>query len=580
MMILTGIFSCSRIPLDEEITRQDLYQHIEFLAGDSLRGRHPGTPEDKVAAEYIARVFEQSGLELLYQEGLQPFEVVTHIEAGENNQFLFQNQALHLNEDFIPLSFSASARVSSKVVFAGYGLKIEDESAPRDDYKNMNVEGNIVLILRGAPEGLDDRFSTYTGLRSKAITAKDLGASGVIFVSGPGFDPEDNLPGLDKPEGKLVLPVVQVTRKAANKLLAHHQVTVEALERSSNTAGISTSFVLDPEITLQTDVQTNSNQTYNVVAQLTANPEYPYLVIGAHYDHLGFGGMGTGSRMPDTSAIHHGADDNASGVAAMLEIAQKLAAKKDSLHTNFLFAAFGAEEMGLLGSRHLVNELPIPDTLIHAMINIDMVGRLKEDRSLQVGGVGTSLQADSLLTLLNKDYDFSLGLSPEGYGPSDHSSFYGRNIPVFFYSTGAHVDYHTPNDTVGAINFQGLAEVSRYIYDLAFTLSNEKISLTFREAGPKMPSGDYNRQKLKVTLGIMPDFSGVEKRGLRADLVIPDKPADKAGMESGDIIVAMDGMPVGDIYEYMERLNKLKPGQIITVEVIRKEQRKVLIVKL
>ncbi len=151
---------------------------------------------------------------------------------------------------------------------------------------------------------------------------------------------------------------------------------------------------------------------------------------------------------------------------------------------------------------------------------------------------------------------------------------------MLFYSTGAHIDYHTPNDTVGAINLNGLVDVTQFIYDLVFKLSSENVCLTFQEAGPKVPDGDYNRRELKVTLGIMPDFSGVEKRGLRADLVIKGKPADKAGMKSGDVIVALDGMPVGDIYEYMERLNKLKPGQIITVEVIRDEEKKVLIVQL
>ncbi len=407
-----------------------------------------------------------------------------------------------------------------------------------------------------------------------------MGAAGVIFVSGPRFDANDELLQMDKPEGRLDIPVIQIKREIADKIFSANNTTVKKLETELYQKQSPISFNTHKKIFLQTDIESDPKKTYNIVAELINNEDAKYIVIGAHYDHLGFGGLGTGSRNPNVNAIHYGADDNASGVASMLEIAQKLASKKDSLNTNFLFVAFGAEEMGLLGSKHFTNNLPVPDSLISAMINIDMVGRLRDDRSLQIGGIGTSAEGDSIVQRLNSTYNFKLGLSQEGYGPSDHSSFYSKDIPVFFYSTGAHIDYHTPNDTVGAINFKGLVDVSNYIYDLAFNLSINETQLTFREAGPKIPDGDYNRRELKVTLGIMPDFSGVEKRGLRADLVIKGKPADKAGMKSGDIIVAIDGLPVGDVYEYMERLNKLKAGQIITVEVIRDDEKKVLIVQL
>jgi len=580
IFILIGAFSCVRISLSPEITRQDLFKHIDFLSGDSLKGRFPGTDEDRLAAEYIADILDYSGLELLYDKGLQKFEVVSKIKAGENNRLHFHQKDSRLNKDFIPLSYSASAEIKTEVVLVGYGLQIDDENFQYNDYSNVNIRGKTALILRGAPDHLQDKFSSYTGLRSKAITAKDQGASAVIFVSGPQFDKTDELLSLDKPEGKLPIPVIQIKREVADQMLSKQNLTIAQLEKSFNEPQSSSSFNLQTEVLIKTDIQAKVNESYNIVAQLVQDIQYPYIVIGAHYDHLGFGGQGTGSRMPDTSAIHNGADDNASGVAAMLEIAQKLALHKDSLKTNFLFVAFGAEEMGLLGSKHFVTHLPVADSLISAMINIDMVGRLKNDRSLQIGGVGTSVEADSIIKSINKEYRFKLGLSPEGYGPSDHSSFYGINIPVFFHSTGAHIDYHTPNDTVGAVNFDGLVDISRFIYELAYNLSAQQVNLTFQEAGPKKPAGDYNRRELKVTLGIMPDFSGVEKQGLRADLVIKGKPADKAGMKSGDIIVAMNGMPVGDIYEYMERLNKLKPGQIITVEVIREKERKVLIVQL
>ncbi|MFP4025291.1 MAG: M20/M25/M40 family metallo-hydrolase [Thiohalospira sp.] len=582
IVILTGLSSCTTTTLNSEITETNLFKHIDFLASDSLKGRFPGTDEDRVAAEYIASTFSQTGLDLFFGNGLQEFEITTEIEAGKNNRLQFNEELFRLRDDYMPISFSASDSIEAEVVFVGYGFNINEKELKWNNYENINVKDKIVLILRGEPQNdeLDFSFSLYSGLRTKAITAKDMGAAGVIFVSGPQFDENDELLLLDKPEGKLDIPVIQIKRDIANKLLMNKNTTIERLEKLINKNQSPNSFNTGKNILLQTDVQTNPRQTFNVAAQLTTGKNNRYIVIGAHYDHLGFGGHGTGSRMPNTKDVHYGADDNASGVAALLEIAQKLASKKDSLNNNFIFVAFGAEEMGLIGSKHFVNNLPVADSLILAMINIDMVGRLRQDRSLQIGGTGTSLEADSILHLLNTKYNFKLGLSEEGYGPSDHSSFYSKDIPVFFYSTGAHIDYHTSNDTIGAINFDGLVEVTNFIYDLAFNLSSQNVTLTFSEAGPKSPGGDFNRREMKVSLGIMPDFSGVEKRGLRADLVIKGKPADKAGMESGDIIVAMDGLPVGDVYEYMERLNQFKPGQIITVEVIRNEEKKVLIIQL
>ena len=579
-LIINIAQSCNTNKVQPEITKDELYNHIKFLASDSLKGRYPGTPEDKVAAEYIATNLKNSGLELMFNDGLQPFEITTELKTGDNNLLAIDGKEFEVNKDFIPVMFTANDTVEANVVFVGYGFLIEQGNNKWNDYENVDVKDKWVLILRGEPEETEEPFpfSMYSGLRSKAITAKDQGAVGVIFVSGKKFDEEDELIELSKPEGELDIPVIQVKRKVANLIIKDNGKTITEIESELNIGNHS--FLSNTNVKCQTDVITQHKETYNVAAKLIVNPDFKYIVIGGHYDHLGFGGQGTGTRAPGVHEIHYGADDNASGVTSMLEIAEKLASKKDSLKTNFLFAAFGAEEMGLLGSKYFVNNLPFPDSLIKAMINIDMVGRMKEDKSLQVGGVGTSVEGDSLLTALNKNYNFKLGFSQEGYGPSDHSSFYTKDIPVFFFSTGAHVDYHTPGDSLRNINFEGLLEATDYIYDFAFDLSSNNQNLTYQEAGPKAPEGNVRNKNLKVTLGIMPDFSGVEKRGLRADIVMKDKPAYKAGMKDGDVITAIDGHPVGDVYEYMERLTKLKSGQIITVEVIRGENKEVLIVQL
>jgi len=580
--ILVNIVSCESKKQNPEITTEELFKHIEFLASDSLKGRYPGTAEDKVAATYIAREFKNAGLETLFNDGLQMFEIQSKIKLSENNWLKVNNELFVVGEDFAPISFSASQQLNAGIVFAGYGFEIKSDSQEWNDYQNIDVAGKWVLILRGEPEieNGNINFSEYNSLRSKAILAKDKGAAGVIFVSGKYFDESDALISLDNPEGKINIPVIQVKRNIADKLFMLVNKTTESIENQVKESKQALNFVIPSTLDCQTDIVSQSNQTFNVVSQLLINPDFEYIVIGAHYDHLGFGGPGTGSRNPNTYAIHYGADDNASGTSALIEIAEKLNSIRDSLRNNFLFVAFGAEEMGLVGSKHFVNNLPISDTLIKAMINIDMVGRMRSERNLQIGGIGTSAEGKALIESINQEYKLKLGLSPEGYGPSDHSSFYAKNIPVFFFSTGPHIDYHTPGDSLGNINIPGIREASYFIYDLAYKLGVSDQPLNYQEAGPKIPNGDYNRRKYKVTLGIMPDFSGVEKRGLRADLVINDKPAYKAGMQNGDIITAIDGKPVTDVYEYMERLSHLKAGQIITVEVIRNSEKHVLIVQL
>jgi aminopeptidase YwaD len=572
-------FNCTS-QIQTQLTKDELRDHLQFLASDSLKGRYPGTSEDVLAAKYIANDLKNNGLELLFNEGLQSFEITTNLETGENNSLTINDVKFLINKDFTPIVFNSNNKLKAEVVFVGYGFIIEQGDESWNDYASVDVKDKWVLILRGEPEKAKESFpfSMFSGLRSKAITAKDQGAAGIIFVSGKQFDEEDKLIDLSKPEGEIDIPVIQVTRKVANLILETKGTTIENIEPKLIVD--DQSFLTETFLDCQTDILTSYAQTYNVAAQLLINANYEYIVIGGHYDHLGFGGQGTGTRAPGVHAIHYGADDNASGVASMLELAEKLVSKKDSLKNNFLFVAFGAEEMGLIGSKYFVNNLPVSDSLIKTMINLDMLGRMKDDRSVQIGGVGTSIEGESLLDSLNSNYNFKLGFSQEGYGPSDHSSFYSKDIPVFFFSTGAHTDYHTPGDSIGNINFEGLLEASNYIYDFTFKLSSEELNLTYQEAGPKIPSGNARNKRLKVSLGIMPDFSGVVKTGLRADIVIKGKPADKAGLKSGDIIVAIDGNPVGDIYEYMERLAKLKSGQIITVEIIREEKKEVFIVQL
>jgi hypothetical protein len=324
------------------------------------------------------------------------------------------------------------------------------------------------------------------------------------------------------------------------------------------------------------------NNTRNVVMILPGEDEKlkdEYIIIGAHFDHIGMGGPGSPSRVPDTVAVHHGADDNASGVSMMLELAEKFAHTKGSHKRSIIFIAFTGEEVGMLGSKYFVENPGIDLTRVNAMINLDMVGRLNDSTRVQISGVGTAAGLRELINSENDSSIIKLTFLDEGYGPSDHSSFYIKNIPVLFCWTGSHLDYHTPSDTYDKLNYKGMVSLSSLIFSVAENLASAPERLQFREAGPKVDTRRTMRKKM-ITLGIMPDFAGNVKNGLRADAVDPGKPADLGGMKKGDIITAINGKTVNNIYDYMSRMGQLKHGETINIEILRGSNKMVLLIQL
>jgi aminopeptidase YwaD len=277
-------------------------------------------------------------------------------------------------------------------------------------------------------------------------------------------------------------------------------------------------------------------------------------------------------------AIHNGADDNASGVAGIIEISEKFWTDDNMPKRTIVVVAFGAEEMGLIGSKYFVENPLIDLDKVVAMFNLDMIGRLNDEHSIAVGGTGTSFETEDILNSHLEDYDLKASFSKEGFGPSDHASFYAEDIPVFFITTGAHGDYHTPRDDTDAINFEGQKLVSDFSWALIMDVANRDSALIYQEAGSK--SRPESRMRFKVTLGIVPDFTNTDVVGLGVGGVRSGGPAEKAGLQKGDVIVAMEGLEVGNIYDYMARLKKLEKGQIITVDVMRGEERKVFLVQL
>jgi len=568
-----------------KITASELSGHIGFLASDSLKGRKPGTSESKIAAQYISDEFSQAGLKKLGKDGFQYFEIKSGLKIGDNS-LLIDGSVAEFKKDFTVLAYSESANINSGVIFAGYGIEMQDEKTKWNDYQAIDVKGKWVLILRGHPE-LDQRSSAFEAFaddRAKVLTAKDKGASGVILVSPVKMDDKDELIPLQmgRSDVKSGLPVIQISREVANRILSKSTKSIEELEKSLNEKKQSLSFDCNSVISAKTEIEFQMVKIQNVVALLEGNDpklKKEFIVIGAHYDHLGFGGKNSGSRTPDTIAVHNGADDNASGVASMIEIAEYLASVKKKLKRSVLFIAFDAEEEGLLGSQYFANNPLVDIKQVKAMLNFDMVGRLNpETKELSIGGTGTSLEWETILNTLQQKSDMKFSYSKEGFGPSDHANFYSIDIPVLFFSSGVHGDYHTPLDDLELINTKGQEGISILGAEIVFQLASQKENLTFQEAGPKTRTG--GRNGMKVKLDIMPNFGSSENNGVRVDGVTKDGIAYKAGILKGDVLTGINGEKILNIYDYMNRLKKFKPGDRISIDVLRGTENKVFIVDL
>ena len=580
LLSICFLLSCGKF--NPSVNIKDIRKNVSYLASDSLKGRKSGTIYDQLAAGYILQKFINAGLTPMYDNGIQKFTLITSAELGPGNSMMIDDKVIEPNKDFLPYSFSANTEVTGEVVFCGYGFNFRNDSVQWNDYSGLDVKGKWVILLKGDPDfnKTISAFAGYSDERVKVLTASDLQVAGVIFTGGPEYSEKDELSPLffDKNSSRYPIPVIQVTRSVADLMLSKSGKTIADAEKEINTNLKSTGFGIPAKVTAKVNVVFNEVESGNVVAYIPGTDSIlkdEYIVVGAHYDHLGTGGPGSGSRVPDTTAIHNGADDNASGVASVIELAEKFASGKQN-RRSIIFAAFGAEEMGIIGSKAFTKNPPVSLNKTVAMFNFDMVGRLDSASTLSIGGSGTSAEAETMLRELNTG--FNLAFSPEGYGPSDHASFYIENIPVFFISTGSHGDYHTPADDADSINYEGMKKIIDYIYLSVNEVSNRNERLSFREAGPKVQRGRAAR--FKVTLGIMPDYAGLENRGLRIDAVTKGKPAELGGMKKGDIIIAIEGKKTGNIYDYMNRLKELKAGQRISVDILRDNREMVLIVQL
>lgn len=586
-VLLATSFAVSAQQQDRDPNPSRLQQHVSYLASDALDGRRTGTAGANDAARYIAGEFSRVGLRppggggtrrpsRLMARYLQTFPYVAGVELGPQNELIATRNetqvALKIRQDWMPLGFSANTAVPSiPAVFVGYGITAADLNY--NDYSNEKVFGKVVIALSGTPDGDNPhgRFARYEGVRWKAIAARNAGAKALLIVAREEDFTRDGLARLrhDNSAGDAGIPVIAISRQAMEKLLENNPLSeIEQAAKSKSDAAYS---AIGWSMSVTTNVVRKETPAYNVVGVLEGSDpvlKKENIIIGAHYDHLGRGGEGSGSLAPRSGEIHHGADDNASGTAGLIELARVFNAQRPRLKRTVIFIAFGGEEEGLLGSNYYVNHPLTPLSNTVAMINMDMIGRMK-DSKLTIGGVGTAKEWRDIIGQKN---DFALTLNEDGFGPSDHSSFYSKQVPVLFFFTGTHTDYHKPSDTFEKINYNDQARILSLVARIVRDLDGAEKRLTYTtaksDATPR--TGGF-----RVYLGTIPNY-GEGNNGLLIDGVREGSPAEKAGIKAGDRIVKIGEREIKNVYDYTFALGELKAGQEYVFEVMRGTEKVIL----
>jgi hypothetical protein len=509
--------------------RARLEEDLIYLSDDKLEGRLPGTEGERLASEYIAARFKSLNLKPAGDSGsyFQSFPFWSDGEVSGDAKLELSGKTLRLGEDFYPLPYASSADLSGKkIVDAGYG--IEAPELERNDYAKLKCKGKVLLINCSSPDGVHphSKFAKYNDLGERLALAAKKGAAAVLL-----YNEDPNLPD----------PSSRFRRLGGGPLPAVF-LTASGKAALGNKAKLGL---------LRYQLREVRQQGRNVAAFLDHGAART-LVIGAHYDHLGYGD--DGSRHRGEPAIHNGADDNASGTAALLELARYYANQDLYRNHNYLFVAFSAEEKGLIGSKYFADHSPIPLASLNYMLNMDMVGRLSESLSLAISGVGTSPAWPKALAAI-QCYGMTTKTSESGVGPSDHTSFYLKDIPVLHFFTGTHSDYHLPSDDSDKINFEGLSLVTAYIASLINELDDEG-KLAFSKT---QDASDAPRPRFSVTMGIMPDYV-FDGEGVKIDAVTEGRPASAAGIQAGDVLIQLGERKIRDVNSYMEALSQFKKG--------------------
>jgi aminopeptidase YwaD len=553
-----AILSCllSTAAFAADISPQRYLDNIKYLSSDELKGRGNDMPELQKAARYVAAQFTACGLQPVNGSYFQKYSATVGIEAGSENKLSGYVNGV----DFQVLGVSDSGKFSGSVAFAGYGISW----APHyDDYAGLDATGKVVLVLRGAPQDSKE-FADKTRFVEKALTAKAHGAVALLVVNKASDDPFLSFQA-DAVIEHLGIPVLQVKRAVAEKLLG--PAKLDDLQAAIDKDFSNHSRALTARLEGQTDIIRRTREIENVTAMLPGDdPQLKSEVIafGAHYDHLGLGGRD--SLAPDkTGQIHHGADDNASGTAGLIELG---CAMHDVKHRrSLLFLAFSGEELGLFGSAAYVKSPLIPLEKTEVMLNMDMIGRVK-DHKLFIGDVGTAAEFQGILEEEAKSGNLKIEYSKTGTDSSDHLSFALKQVPSLFFFSGLHADYHKPSDTWDKIDAQSAADVLRLVERVALHLDQLAVRPKFvRVEEPPRPvgggGGGYG-----PWFGSIPDM-GDSENGVKFADVRAGSPAEKAGLKPGDVMVAWNGREIKNLYDFTHELQNSKVGDKVTVTVMR-----------
>jgi Zn-dependent M28 family amino/carboxypeptidase len=565
--------------------------HVQTLASEKFDGRMAGSQGERLAAEYIARELKRIGAQPLpgAKDVFQPFEFTAGTKDGGSLITVTPQGAaprtFKTTDHVQALSFSDSNEVSGEVVFAGYGLVVpENQNFGYDSYVGLDVKDKIVVVLRYFPEDADQKtraiLARYSDLRYKAMAARQRGAKAIIVVTGP-----------RSPNAGATVPMTFDTALAGSGLVATSisgevgralfaaappDKSLEEAQKSLDTGNPhATGFAIpNLTVTVKAAVQRETQTGRNVLAYLpasgpTTGVEKPWIAVGAHYDHLGRGGNGNSlASKEEAGRIHHGADDNASGTAAVLAIAEALS--KENRRRHVLLAFWSAEEIGLIGSTAFVNKPAVPLEQIAAYLNFDMVGRMV-DNKLTLQATGTSPVWNRIIEQANVAAGFDLVLQPDPYQPTDVATFNGVSVPALSFFTSTHTDYHRPSDTAEKINYEDLDRIVEFAARIVNNVDDTPDAPQFTKVEQQTQAG--GRGGVRVFTGTIPDYA-TNVKGLLLGGVIGGGPAEQAGLQKGDVVIEIAGQSIANIYDYTYALELLKVGEPVKIVFMRGTERR------
>lgn len=589
--LVFGFIGIGHAEIKRDSAVERMRADLQFLTSDECEGRGPGTDGINKAADHIAAAFRAAGLKPGGKDGgyFQPFQLRGPAKPPKIAMSLRGPNGIQIplsDDDYAALGMTGGGKVSGELVFIGHS--VANEKVAYDDFKGLDLEGKIAVMLRRVPRYTGDKrfaddsvMQEVVALAKKVENAEKNKAAAVLLIndkstlvdsgdvmaqfSSRAFGTPAKIPAIHirRELGDLIV------RKGLGKSLEQLEKELDKDLKPQN--GPLKGWSADVDLALD---RNRMIDVKNVVGVLEGNGPLAeeIVIIGAHYDHLGYGGSGSLAR--NSKEIHHGADDNASGTTSILELARRFGSMKDRQGRKLVFMTLSGEELGLLGSAHYCKEPLFPLDKTVAMINLDMVGRCAIDKDenlekMEIGGIGTGKSFEKMIDRYNERYKFKLKKTATGMGPSDHQSFYLKNLPVLFFFTGLHTDYHRPSDTWDKINLDSMAKIVNMVEEVAKEVSTTEEKIEFvKVAGPARPAGEGGRPRL--SLGIMPDYND-DGEGLLLSGVTPGGAAEKAGLKEGDRIVSINGQPVKNITSYMAEMRKAEKDKALEVIYTRKD---------